>query len=294
MLVTGASGYLGRRVAGEAASLGWSVVGTYLGHPLSGDAGQRLDVRDAEAVRQVVQRLRPDVVVHTAAAPGDWTTIAEGSAHVALAAQSVGARLVHLSSDAVLPGGAGVYDETAVPSPVYPYGAAKAAAETAVRAIVPAAVVVRTSLILGDGQGGHERLTHDLAAGRRPGALFTDEIRMPVQVQDLADAVLELASGDHRGIINVAGADAVSRHELGVLVARRDGLDPDQLPTATLAGSGLCRPAELRLSIALARTLLRTRLRGAREFLAEPPTADPPPHRVGRPSITPAGRRLGP
>ena len=58
----------------------------------------------------------------------------------------------------------------------------------------------------------------DLATGRTGGALFTDEIRCPVAVQDLASALLELVGGDAAGVLNVAGPEAVSRHELGVLV----------------------------------------------------------------------------
>jgi len=120
------------------------------------------------------------------------------------------------------------YDESAPPDPVYPYGAAKAAAETAVRAIAPAAAVVRTSLIIGGRRGVHERLTHRLASGEADGVLFTDEIRTPVHVDDLADAVLELAGSGYPGILNVAGSDAVSRYDLGVLVARRDDLRGDR------------------------------------------------------------------
>jgi len=147
---------------------------------------------------------------------------------------------------------------------VYAYGAAKAAAETAVRAVAPDAAIVRTSLILGDGNGYHERLTHDLVAGRAAGALFADQVRKPVHVDDLADALLELAAGDWSGVLNVAGTDALSRYELGILVAERDGLDPAAIPVAR---SGPGRPMDVRLRTDRAAALLRTRLRGAREFM---------------------------
>ncbi len=117
-----------------------------------------------------------------------------------------------------------------------PYGAAKAAAETAVRPILPAATIARTSLITGDGRSPLEALVRDIASGRNAGVLFTDDIRCPVHVADLAAALLELAALGLRGMQHVAGADAVSRHELGCLIARRDGLDPARLPTATRAG----------------------------------------------------------
>lgn len=102
---------------------------------------------------------------------------------------------------------------------------------TGVLAVHPEAVVARTWLIIGDRGSVHERLVYELAAGTRDGTLFTDEIRCPVHVADLSAALLELASGNSSGIHHVAGPDAVSRHELGVLIARRDGLDASRLPT---------------------------------------------------------------
>ncbi|MBG0565910.1 sugar nucleotide-binding protein [Actinoplanes aureus] len=265
VLITGATGSLGRRVALRAAAAGFQPVGTSLSAP----TGVRLDIRDPGDVRRVLGEVRPDAIIHTAAGRdrNDWPATADGAANVAVAAAQLGVRLVHVSSDAIFSGRAVDYDEDATPDPVYPYGAAKAAAETAVRAILPSAAVVRTSLILGDGNGAHEILTHDLIAGRVRGALFTDEIRKPVHVDDLADALLELAAGDYRGVLNVAGADAVSRYDLGVLVARRDGLDETAILSASLAALGLSRPTDVRLVTARAQKVLRTRLRGARSFI---------------------------
>lgn len=269
LLVTGATGHLGRRVAARAAVAGWSVVGTYL-TALSDAVGERLDVRDPGVVREVLQRVRPDVVIHTAAGRDDWRAMADGAAHIAVAVAALGVRLVHVSSDAVFSGREVHYDETALPDPVYRYGAAKAAAETAVRAVDPTAAVVRTSTILGDGAGAHEILTHQLIAGHADGVLFTDQIRKPVHVDDLADALLELATNGYRGVINVAGPDVISRYDLGILVARRDGLDPTLVPAGTIADLGLRLPADVQLRIDTATSVLHTRLRGAREFMTVP------------------------
>jgi dTDP-4-dehydrorhamnose reductase len=188
---------------------------------------------------------------------------------VALAAAAAGARLVHVSSDVVFSGAAPAYDETRPPDPVSPYGAAKAAAETAVKGIAPGAVVARTSLIVGDdGDSQHERLVHTLAAGATSGVLFTDNVRCPVHVTDLARALLELSAGGHSGICHVAGPDAVSRYELGVLIAQRDGLDEAALPAGRCAATGWPGPLDVRLDSTRTQARLATRLRGAREFLA--------------------------
>jgi dTDP-4-dehydrorhamnose reductase len=180
----------------------------------------------------------------------------------------VGARLVHVSSDAVFSGQATRYDETSPPDPITPYGAAKAAAETAIKALHPTAVIARTSLIIGDGDSPQEAYVHALASGAASGVLFTDDVRCPVHVSDLAAALRELASSPYAGIHHVAGADAVTRHTLGLLIARRDGLDETRLPTGLRARTGPPGALDVRLDCAMTQSRLTTRLRGVREFLA--------------------------
>jgi dTDP-4-dehydrorhamnose reductase len=265
-LVIGASGYLGGEVARLASGSGDEVLGT-----ATTDTGgwSSLDITDREAVRTLVSRVRPGLVVNAASRGDSWKACADGAAHVALAAVEVGARLVHVSSDALHAGRAAPYPDDATPAPIYPYGAAKAAAETAVAAIDPAAVLVRTSLIVGDERSKHVRLALDLITGRARGALFTDEIRCPIAVTDLAAAILELASQSYAGLINVAGPQAVSRAELGRLVAARHGLDPAAVAVCTIAEGGLgVRPGDVRLDSSRASGLLKTRLRGVGEALA--------------------------
>ncbi|MER5476949.1 sugar nucleotide-binding protein [Streptomyces sp. NPDC002734] len=270
LLIVGAGGYLGSELARQATASGRPVAGTFATRPgsLPGVAWLPLDLRERSALDRVLDEVRPDTVVNAAYRQADWGVTAEGAVRVAMAAAERGLRLVHVSSDAVFSGARVHYDEGAAPDPTTPYGAAKAAAETAVRLLTPTAAVVRTSLILGDGDSGHERLVHDLAAGRRDGVLFTDQVRCPVHVADLAAALLELTERAHSGTFHVAGPDAVSRHELGLLIARRDGLDPAAVPAGRRADVDGAGPADVRLDGGATRRLLRTRVRGATEFLA--------------------------
>ncbi|GHJ55272.1 dTDP-4-dehydrorhamnose reductase [Nonomuraea sp. TT08I-71] len=267
LLVVGASGFLGAEVCRQAVAAGHRVVGTYHSAAVAvpGVAPRRLDVTDRAAVRALLAGVRPDAVVATPYRYDDWVVTADGAAHVAVAAAEVGARLVHLSSDALHAGRPTPYLDDDVPTPVHPYGAAKAAAETAVRAVDPGALLVRTSLIVGEGSK-QIQLCRDALAGRA--VLFSDEARCPVHVSDLAAAVLELLPTELAGPLNVAGPEAVSRAEMGLLVARHEGLDPAGLKTSTIAGAGLHRPAQVRLDSSRAAGLLRTRLRGVTELYA--------------------------
>jgi dTDP-4-dehydrorhamnose reductase len=270
LLVVGGSGHLGGEVCRQAWSAGAVVVATFgrAAGTVPGVRWERLDITDAGAVAALFTAVRPSTVVNAAYDYASWTVNADGAGHVAVWSARVGARLVHVSTDALHSGRPTPYLDSEPPSPVTSYGAAKAAAETAVRLLDPAAVIVRTSLIMGDAESKQVRLCLDLVAGRIPGALFSDEYRCPIDVSDLAGAVLELAASDYAGLLNVAGPDAVSRVELGRLIAKRYGLDAATVPARTLGEAGLVRPANVRLDITLAQSTLRTHLRGARELLA--------------------------
>jgi dTDP-4-dehydrorhamnose reductase len=269
VLITGGSGFLGTELVRQAVAAGHETIATFATRQGSAPdvTWHALDLRDHERVEAFVGDVGPRVVINTSSAHADWAVTAEGPARLAIAAARRDSRFVHVSSDAVFSGAQVTYGEDSPPDPVSPYGAAKAAAETAVRLVHPDAVIARTSLIIGDRRSEHVRLVHDLATGVRDGVLFTDDIRCPVHVADLAAALLELASGDAHGVHHLAGTDAVSRYELGVLVAGRDGLDADRLPAGRRADTALPGPVDVRLDSRATQRRLHTTLRGARQFL---------------------------
>ncbi|WP_328475236.1 sugar nucleotide-binding protein [Actinoplanes sp. NBC_00393] len=266
LVVIGGSGLLGQETTRQARRAGARVLATYHRRvpAIAGVQWRPLDIRNRDEVMDLIQQVRPAAIINAAFRQADWVTTADGAMHVAAAAACAAARLVHVSSDAIFSGRASSYDETCSPDPTTPYGAAKAAAETAVKGLAPDAVIARTSLIIGGGDSQHERYVHALAAGTTRGVLFTNDVRCPVHVTDLASGLLELARSRYSGIHHLAGADALSRHELGVLIARRDGLDGAELP----GGLRTEGPLDVRLDCGMTQARLKTRLRGAREFLA--------------------------
>ncbi|MFD8378228.1 SDR family oxidoreductase [Streptomyces sp. NPDC059679] len=269
VLIIGGSGFLGTELVRQATAAGWETAATYCSRPGSvpGASWYQLDLRAPEQVDEVLAAVAPSAVINATSGGSDWAVTADGSIRVAVAAAKRGCRLVHVSSDAVFSGSRIHYDEACLPDPLTPYGAAKAAAETAARLLAPAAAVARTSLIIGNGGSVHERMVHALVAGTRDGVLFTDDIRCPVHVEDLASALRELAMSDQAGMFHLAGADALSRHELGVLIARRDGLDATRLPAGRRADIPTPGALDVRLDSSATQGRVRTRLRGAREFL---------------------------
>ena len=239
VLVTGASGTLGWTVC-EMLAAKCEVTGCYFSHPCVPEhvGSVRVDLGDPASIESAVAALRPEIVIHAGAVTDPDRCEAEpetalkvnfqGTQDVARLASGLGARLVYVSTDLVFDGKRGNYGEDDPPNPLNIYGMSKLHAEEAVRDCCPDALTLRSTLIYGSGspvsKTSFGRLLDNLRAGRRV-QLFTDQMRNPVFVEDLAAAILLALERDLSGLYHVAGAEAASRCEFGRQVCAVFGLD---------------------------------------------------------------------
>lgn len=146
LLLTGGSGFLGRRAAIYFDSLGWQVLAP--GHG-------ELDIRSEAAVLDWFRENMPEAVIHTAAVSDtglcqqrpEWSEKinVDGSVNLAKACREVGAKLVLCSSDQVYSGSGvpGPHRESEALNPNTVYGQQKLRAEQACLAILPETVCLR-------------------------------------------------------------------------------------------------------------------------------------------------------
>ena len=268
LLVTGASGYLGAHLV--SAARGWEVSGTCYSQSARVQVRQ-IDLRDSEAVRQLLASVRPDAVIHTACSNRDddnISAIVPAACNLAAGCRDVGARLVHVSTDMVFDSEHAPYSDDAPPAPIMPYGRGKAEATAA--NLYPGAAIARPSLIWA--LDPLDRQTAWLVDGVRRGTavtLFTDEIRCPVHLHDLSAALFELAARPLlAGPLNLGGRQPLSRWDFGLRLLSAFGLDGrDNIQPSTVAASGLVRARNLTLESRRAEQVLATRLRGVDDVL---------------------------
>jgi len=274
-LITGAHGYLGRALASVAAQRG-SVTSCVHSSSLDDSDAVVMDIGDADAVSEVVASVEPTVIIHTAAVnPGQgddaemFRINTSGSHNVAQAAVAVDARLVAVSTDIVHDGTAGPYGDEAPATPINGYGRSKAEGEEAILGSDPTAVVVRTSLMYGLGEmdRGTRGFAERVIAGETV-SLFSDVMRNPVRVGDLAEALVRLADSEYSGFLNVAGAQALSREEFGRRMLRYWGVASDGMIEAVRAQDiSDSIPVDVRLDSSRAEELLGMRFPGVDEVL---------------------------
>jgi dTDP-4-dehydrorhamnose reductase len=181
---------------------------------------------------------------------------------------------VFFSTDLVFDGRKGNYTETDAVNPLHIYGETKAAAEQIVLRN-PRHTVVRTSLNGGVSRAGNRGFNEDLRLAwqaERGVNLFTDEFRCPIFAGETARAVWELVNQNRAGLFHVAGAEKLSRWQIGQLLAARwSQLNTKITPGTAKDFPGPPRALDTSLNITKIQGVLSVPLPGLGEWLAANP-----------------------
>ena len=229
LLVTGATGTLGRALARVAAHRGLPV-------RLTGRA--ELDLTDERSIARTIEQAEPWAIVNAAGfvrvadaereAGACMAANATGAGRLARAAAAHGIPFVTFSSDLVFNGLLGrAYRERDAVNPTTIYGHSKASAERLVAAAGGQALIVRTSAFFGpwDRYNFAWAVLEALRGGKSFSA-SASELVSPTFVPDLCHAMLDLLIDGETGLWHLANQGALSWFDFARAIANGAGLDP--------------------------------------------------------------------
>ncbi len=279
------------------AKLGWltganGLIGNYLVQAASQFAPRwrvraltraDFDLLDFAAVEREFKKDKPQLVIHCAAI----TVVSDAQKNPALArrvnveAAKLLAELaaeipfVFFSTDLVFDGRKGNYTEMDAANPLHIYGETKLAAEKFILKN-PRHLVVRTSLNGGVSPAGdrafNEQLRRSLQQAGQGMTLFTDEFRCPIPAAETARAVWELVEKNCAGLYHVAGAEKMSRRQIGELLVKRWPEVKTEIKSGSAKDfSGPPRALDTSLDISKVQKILSRPLPGLTEWLAANP-----------------------
>lgn len=247
-LILGATGLIGSALVAECEEHCRTHLGTWYRTPHPDHVP--LDIRDEEAVADVIAELEPEAVFLAAgvcdaeyaeAQPEEChEIIVGGAANVVAAVRRLGGRLVYFSSDLVFGECRSPRREDEVPTPSKVLGRLFVEAENVVRTELPNRhVIIRTGCVYGSAEHSRHfagRVLDQLSAGKSV-SVAVDRQLQPTYARDLATATFELLNRGYEGTFHIVGPERMSEFTFAKLLAFVHHHDADlviRIPTPEL------------------------------------------------------------
>jgi dTDP-4-dehydrorhamnose reductase len=216
ILLFGGSGQLGYEITTRGQDLNFEVVS-----PVQSE----VDIVEREQVQTLAERVKPDVIINSAA----YTAVdkaeeereaafrlnQDGARNVAYAARSSGARFIHISTDYVFDGSSKApLSEEAPTRPINVYGESKLAGEKAVQEVLQGkGLIVRTSSLHGQKGINFVHTMIKLFKEKEKLHVVDDQFMSPTWAGWLAEALLDLCRLRSEGTVHACGKGVISWHE---------------------------------------------------------------------------------
>lgn len=243
LLVVGGSGLLGYKVA-ELAVKEFETFATYnfRSVELQGCNFLKLNKCDRSATLTLVKKIKPDVVIDTAALHNvdyceihrdeAWKVNVEGTRNVADACKETGSKMIFISTDYVFDGKKGFYNEKDAPNPLHYYAKTKLEGEKVVKEAGIDYAIARPSVIYGwnpselaglrSSSGKSMNFViwtlNELRSGEEI-KIVTDQYSSPTLADNLGEALLALSKSQRQGIYHTAGKTCIDRFNFAKKIA---------------------------------------------------------------------------
>ncbi|MCX7743145.1 MAG: SDR family oxidoreductase [Flavobacteriales bacterium] len=238
ILITGSNGLLGQKlVQALVSNSNVHLIATARGENRnsikSGYEYFQLDVTSLQQISDLLETIRPDVIIHTAAMTNvDACELEHSTCYInnveavkklSDICSKLNIHLIHLSTDFIFDGRNGPYDEDALPNPLSYYGKCKWEAEQIVMKLKTPWTIIRTILVFGViDQGSRSNVVlwvkNSLEQGKKI-YVVNDQFRTPTLAEDLAQGCILTALNGATGIFNIAGPELMSIYDLAMRVA---------------------------------------------------------------------------
>ncbi|ORX93607.1 NAD(P)-binding protein [Basidiobolus meristosporus CBS 931.73] len=268
VLVTGASGLLGRAVVQNLKNSGHEVIGT--GRSRVGNGLVKLDLLDTVETVRFLEELKPQAVIHCAAERRPDVAEKNREDTVKLNQQipallgevcsKLGAFLIYISTDYVFDGSNPPYDVNDTPNPLQFYGQSKYEGELAIQRTNPHAAILRVPILYGNtefnGESAVNILLDAVLNTEKKTNMDHFSIRYPTNVEDIARVLKDLCekrviqNEPIQGIYHFSATQKLTKYDMCVIMAKALGQSYDHLtpqesaPVAAIAD----RPVDSHLS----------------------------------------------
>ena len=196
-------------------------------------------------IKSLIKTLKPDIILHTAAHssvdlceinPTDADLLhVDITKDIASTCNSVGSKLIYISTDAVFPGEMNKkYVETDSTNPVNYYGKTKLRAEQIILKNSPENVILRSAVIYG--WHSRSRFTSwiiDSLSKNKMVDPFIDQYNTPTLVNDLTNSIQKIIELDISGLFHATGKTCINRYDFAKKIAEKFGFDKKLIKSVT-------------------------------------------------------------
>jgi len=273
LFVTGVCGQLGHDVVNNAVAKGYEAIGSDIQSAYSGvtDGSAvttapyvQLDITNAEAVKEIIERIHPDAIIHCAA----WTAVdaaedeenrdkvhainALGTQYIAEVAKSVDAKMLYLSTDYVFDGkGERPWEpDDKCYAPLNVYGQSKLDGEVAVSSTLDKYFIVRIAWVFGLNGKNFIKTMINVGKAHDTVRVVNDQIGTPTYTLDLSRLLVDMIETDKYGYYHATNEGGyISWYDFCVEFYKQYGLNTTVIPvtTAEYGLSKAARPENSRL-----------------------------------------------
>lgn len=246
-------------ITGAAGLLGHGLVNVFeRRHSVYPLTRSEVDITRGDAVADVLAKIRPDVVIHSAAIPDldqceadparAYLVNVHGTRHVVEAARAGGAGVAYISTDAVFDGLKRTpYVESDFTLPPTVYGRTKLRGEQITRTLA-AHWIVRVSLLFGPGKANFIDKTLGRIRAGEDVVVASDQTSTATYTLDAAATIMEVIEARRYGVYHLSNAGACGRLDLARRAAELAGLNPARVIGKPSAEMGR-RAARLKYSV---------------------------------------------